>query len=418
MTSARACTFEANGRTYELGPVPIAVICVDGCAQAYLDAAIQAGVMPNLERLTGQGFAGLCTGCLPSYTNVNNSAIVTGTPPSVHGISGNFFLDPKTGNEVMMNSPEFLRVSTIFPAAEAAGRRIAVLTSKDKLRTILSHELERPIAFSAECCRDATEEGNGITDVEALVGMEAPSVYSAEASVFVIAAGAALVEQDRADFLYLSTTDYVQHKHAPEEPEAIAFHAAMDKEIGRLLDAGCVVGLTADHGMNAKQKADGTPDVLFLEEILAEQYGDAVTVILPITDPYVVHHGALGSFAVVHLFDDADADAVYATIQALPGITEVYHREEAAEALELPADRIGDIVCVSGQSVVLGRRRELHDLSAVEHGLRSHGGRHETEIPFLVSAPLPDGWQDRALRNFDLFEATCAASHLAATAAT
>jgi len=158
MSPAHACTFEANGRTYSLGPAPIAVICVDGCAQAYLDAAIAAGCMPNLERLLAQGFGGLCTGCLPSYTNVNNSAIVTGTPPSVHGISGNFFLDPETGNEVMMNSPEFLRVSTIFPAAEAAGRRIAVLTSKDKLRTILSHELERPIAFSAECCRDATEE--------------------------------------------------------------------------------------------------------------------------------------------------------------------------------------------------------------------------------------------------------------------
>ena len=417
MTTARACSFEANGRTYDLGPVPVAVICVDGCSQDYLDAAIAAGAMPNTERLLAQGFGGLCEGCLPSYTNVNNSAIVTGTPPSVHGISGNFFLDPETGEEVMMNSPEFLRVSTIFPAAEAAGRRIAVLTSKDKLRTILSHELERPIAFSAECCRDATEEVNGITDVESLVGMEAPSVYSAEASVFVIAAGAALVEADKADLLYLSTTDYIQHKHAPDEPEAIDFYRMMDREIGRLMDAGCVVGLTADHGMNAKQKPDGTPDVLFLEEVLSEEYGDAVTVILPITDPYVVHHGALGSFAVVHLSEGADADAVHATISGLPGITEVYHREEAAERLELPADRIGDIVCVSGQSVVLGRRRELHDLSAVEQGLRSHGGRHETEIPFLVSSPLPEGWGERALRNFDLFEATCSASHLAATAA-
>ncbi len=411
MNSARACSFEANGRSYTLGAAPIAVICVDGCSQDYLDAAIAAGAMPNTERLLAQGFGSLCEGCLPSYTNVNNSAIVTGTPPTVNGISGNFFLDPETGEEVMMNSPEFLRVSTLFPAAEAAGRRIAVLTSKDKLRTILRHELERPIAFSAERCRDATLETHGIEDVEALVGMEAPSVYSAEASVFVIAAGAALVERDMADLLYLSTTDYIQHKHAPEEPEAIAFYAAMDKEIGRLLDAGCVVGLTADHGMNSKQKADGTPNVIFLEEVLSEQYGDGVTVILPITDPYVVHHGALGSFAVAHVAEGTDKDAVHASIKAIDGITEVYHREEAAERLELPADRIGDIICLSDQSVVLGRRRELHDLSAVEQGLRSHGGRHETEIPFLVSAPLPEAWSGRALRNFDLFEATCAASH-------
>jgi phosphonoacetate hydrolase len=417
MPPARATTFTANDRDYTVGPQPIAVICLDGCEPDYLTEASKAGATPHLDTFKTNGHHSLCTGCLPSYTNVNNSAIVTGTPPSVHGIAGNFFLDPDTGNEVMMNSPEFLRVPTLFPAAEAAGRRIAVLTSKDKLRTILRHELKNPIAFSAEKANEATQETHGLSDAEALLGQPTPSVYSAEASTLVIGAGAALIEQDRADFLYLSTTDYIQHKHAPKDPTAIAFHAELDKQIGRLLQAGAIVGLTADHGMNAKTNPDGTPKVLFLETILTESHDPEIRVILPITDPYVVHHGALGSFAVVHLPAGTDAEATQAiqeTLQALPGITEVLPRSEAATQLELPPDRIGDLVVLADASTVLGRRPELHDLSAVTQGLRSHGGRHETTIPFLISHPLPANYPTTNLRNFDLFEATCAASHLAA----
>jgi phosphonoacetate hydrolase len=71
----------------------------------------------------------------------------------------------------------------------------------------------------------------------------------------------------------------------------------VDVELGRLLKSGAIVGLTADHGMNAKQKADGSPNVIYLETALVEKFGKGFRVILPITDPYVAHHGALGSFA-------------------------------------------------------------------------------------------------------------------------
>ena len=119
MTAISSAGFSVNDRQYQPPTRPIAVLCLDGCSDDYIDTAIAKGRMPILKEMIETGFRAVARGALPSFTNVNNSAIVTGTPPSVHGISGNFFLDPKTGNEVMMNSPEFLRVSTIFPAAEA-----------------------------------------------------------------------------------------------------------------------------------------------------------------------------------------------------------------------------------------------------------------------------------------------------------
>lgn len=386
---------------------------MDGCADEYLDAALVRGRMPHLAALAVRGYRGMARGALPSFTNTNNASIATGAPPSVHGIGGNFFLDPETGAEVMMNSARFLRTGTIFAAA-CATRRVAVVTAKDKLREILAVGL-RGIAFSAEKASAARHETHGIGDVEALVGEATPPIYSAAASLFVLKAGAALVERGVADLLYLSLTDYIQHKHAPEEAVAQDFCAAIDVELGRMLAAGAILGLTADHGMNAKQTPEGAPNVIYLESLLEREFPillekelpGAAKVILPITDPYVRHHGAFGSFAVVHLRDAATAPQIRERLLREPGIVEVHDRDTAARLLELPRDRIGDLVVLSGRDVVLGTRPELHDLTAVAEGLRSHGGRYEEMVPFLVSEPLSPAYAARArgdLRNFDIFE--------------
>ena len=402
-------TFTANGRTYRPPARPIAVICLDGSADEYLSTALTRGRMPRLHQmLAAGGYRGFVRGALPSFTNVNNASIVTGVPPAVHGISGNFFLDPDTGEEVMMNAGGYLRAETILAAAARAGRKVAMVTAKEKLRDLLAHGL-RGIAFSAEKANQARHETHGIDGVEALVGAGTPPIYSADASLFVLHAGAALVEAQRADFLYLSLTDYVQHKHAPEAPEALDFYAGIDEALGRLLDLGAVVGATADHGMNAKQQADGSPNVIYLETLLRETEGADVRVILPITDPYVVHHGARGSFAVVHLPEPARAAEVGRSLLLLDGITEVYERDVAARKLELPPDRIGDLVVLAGRDVVLGRTPAHHDLSAVRGGLRSHGGRYEEMVPLLLSAPLAPAYARKAAadpRNFDVFDFT------------
>src|SRR5881392_1561357 len=128
--------FTVNGRLYQPTARPVIVICLDGSADEYLDAAIARGRMPNLQRITVSGHRALA-----SFTNVNNASIVTGVPPSMHGIGGNFFYDSAARQEVMMNSAKFLRCETIFPAAACAGRRVAVVTAKEKLRDIFASGL-------------------------------------------------------------------------------------------------------------------------------------------------------------------------------------------------------------------------------------------------------------------------------------
>ncbi len=414
MTVIQTTAFTVNGRTYQPPARPVVVICLDGSADEYLDAALARGRMPNFQRMSVAGHRGLARGALPSFTNVNNASIVTGVPPTVHGIGGNFFYDFAAGAEVMMNSAKFLRCETIFPAAARAGRKVAVVTAKEKLRDIFAAGLlERGgIAFSSEKAGQASKASHGIEHVEKFVGQPTPPIYSAEASLYVLRAGAALIERGLADLLYLSTTDFVQHKFAPGAPEAVDFYAGIDEQLGRLLKLGAVIGLTADHGMNAKQKPDGSPNVIYLERELTERYGPGFRVILPITDPYVVHHGALGSFAVVHLPPGLSARRKFNVLHFLnhlPGVTEVYGRN-AAEKLELPADRLGDIVVMSGRDVVLGRTPEYHDLKAVERGLRSHGGRYEEMVPFAFSEALIPAYAARAAgdpRNFDVFDFAC-----------
>ncbi|MFT3704613.1 MAG: phosphonoacetate hydrolase [Agriterribacter sp.] len=401
-------SFSANGITYNPPAKPIVVICIDGSADEYLDVTSANGRLPHLQQMSKNGYRGMVRGALPSFTNVNNSSIVTGVSPAIHGISGNFFYDAAKDQEVMMNSSEYLRAETLLAAAANAGRKVAVVTAKEKLRDILSYKLTG-MAFSAEKANLAKKDTHGIDDVEKVVGHPTPAIYSADASLFVLRAGVALIEQGLADFLYLSLTDYMQHTYAPEAEESLAFYEAMDAEIGKLIAAGAVVGATADHGMNAKVKADGTPNVIFVEDILEAQFGEGFRVICPITDPYVKHHGALGSYVVVHVGANQNIAEVKNWLSIQPGITEVHDKSTATRLLEQPEDRIGDLVVLSARDVVVGRRPKYHDLSALDGTLRSHGGRYEEMVPLIISHPLNKAYQMKASgdpRNFDVFDFT------------
>jgi phosphonoacetate hydrolase len=395
---------EVNGRHYRLPVHPTVVVCVDGCEPDYIAQAVAAGVMPWMARTLASGTALVADAVVPTFTNPNNLSIVTGVPPSVHGICGNYLYDPATDAEVMMNDPKWLRAPTILAALADAGRTCAVVTAKDKLRRLLGHGM-KGICFSSEKADAATEAENGIDGVPELVGLPVPSVYSAALSEFVFAAGVRLVQARRPDLMYLSTTDYVQHKHAPGTAEANAFYAMMDRHLGQLDAAGCVIALTADHGMNAKTRMDSKPDVIYLQDLLDDLLGAAAArVILPITDPYVVHHGALGSFATVYLSAGADRAAVAARIRPLLGIEAVLLREQAAARFELPADRIGDLVVIGERSTVLGTSAARHDLGALELPLRSHGGVSEQRVPLIVNRRIPGLDPLRRWRNFDAFD--------------
>jgi phosphonoacetate hydrolase len=395
---------EVNDRSYRLPEQPAVVVCVDGCEPDYITQAVAGGHMPWMKRVLAQGSSVIAECVVPSFTNPNNLSIVTGRPPAVHGICGNYLYDTDSGVEVMMNDPKWLRAPTLLAALGDQGIKVAVITAKDKLRKLLGHKL-KGICFSAEKADQVSLAEHGIEGVLKLVGMPVPEVYSAALSEFVFAAGVKLMQTQPQDVMYLSTTDYVQHKHAPGTEQANAFYRMMDRYLGELDALGCAIAVTADHGMNPKTRLDASPDVIYLQDVLDEWIGTArARVILPITDPYVVHHGALGSYATVYLPSDIDVAALVARIGTLRGIETVLTRAQAAQRFELPPDRIGDVVVVSTRFVALGGAAAKHDLTGLDAPLRSHGGISEQSVPLVLNRRIANLDTNRRWRNFDAFD--------------
>ena len=371
-----------NGRTYRWPARPVVVVCLDGSAFEYIDRAIAAGVAPYLRSLAGLQFFRLVESALPSFTNPNNVSIVTGVPPSVHGISGNVFLDRDSGETVVMNDASYLQAETILATFSRAGARVAVVTAKDTVRRLLAH------GVSGTC---VSIEGTGV------------EVYSAALSEQALAEGARLMASEPPDLMYLSTSDYVQHKHAPGDAEANRFYGAIDRSLAEIDRLGATLVITADHGMRAKADASGKVRAVFLQDVLDGWLGaGAARVVLPITDPYVLHHGALGACAMVYLSAPEQAAALAARIQALAGIDVAVARDEACRRFDLPSARTGDIAVFSDGETVIGTRPAEHDLSALDAPLRSHGGRAEQEVPMFANRAVAGGSRPR--HNYDAFD--------------
>jgi len=405
-----------NGRVLSWPARPSVVVCFDGCDPSYVEAARAAEAIPSLDRMARDGFSAIATAAMPSFTNPNNVSIVCGAPPAVHGVSGNYYLDRETGREIMMTDATPLRAPTILARFSHAGAGVVAITAKDKLRKALGKDL-RGIAFSAEHAAAATEAEHGITGVLDLVGRPEPDPYSADLSLFVLDAGIALLRTRRPDLMYLSLSDFVQHKYAPGTPEADAFMRAVDERLGALAALGATVGVVADHGMTDMALPAGRPNVLYLGDRLDETFGEGATrVICPITDPFVRHHGALGGFVRVHLMrPGVDRDAVLRCVRSLPGVGLALVREEACARFELPFDREGDIAVIGERGRAIGARAVDHDLSQLAgERLRSHGSLAEQPVPFFVSRPLVPEYAARAraaLRNFDVFEYVLNGTH-------
>ncbi len=392
----------ANGIAYRVPQRPTVVVCIDGGDPSYFEDGLRGGYIPTIARFMRDGFSGIADGTMPSVTCTNNMSIITGAPASVHGISGNFYLDTVTGKAVVMTGPELLRGETIFSKFAQAGARVTAITAKDKLRRQLAKDLDLSggsVCFSSEKADQCTRAENGIENVTGLVGMPVPHMYSMDLSLFVLEAGIRILERDRPDILYLSLTDYVQHKYAPGEPEAVEFYRRLDTMFARLADLDAVVALTADHGMNDKSKPDGTPNVIWLQDILDAEFGAGDTkVICPITDAFTAHHGALGGFVRVYCRGGrATPEAIMRLAAAIPGVDSVYDRHTVCSTFELPPDREGDVAVVATTNACIGASAADHDLSGLEgHRLRTHGGITEARVPFVLSAPLSEAYAARA----------------------
>ncbi|MEO8134245.1 MAG: phosphonoacetate hydrolase [Betaproteobacteria bacterium] len=403
----------ANGVTYRWPTKPVVVICIDGGDPAYFQQFLKEGVIPNIARFITEGFSTVADGTVPSFTCPNNMSMITGTPASKHGISGNFYLDTVTGKAVVMSGPELLRGDTILSRFASAGARVVSITAKDKLRRQLGKNLDLrngSISFSSEKADQCTMAENGIENVLEFVGQPLPDMYSEALSLFVLDAGIKILERDRPDVMFLSLTDYVQHKYAPSEPQAKRFYQDLDVRFGKLAGLGAVVALTADHGMNDKSTADGKPNVIWLQDILDAEFGAGDTrVICPITDAFVAHHGALGGFVRVYCRGKTTSAQVIDLVRGIPGIESVYDKETACRLLDLPADREGDVVVISTANVCVGGAEKDHDLSGLDgHRLRTHGGVAEAKVPIILSAPLNDNYKlkscVRTLKSYEIFD--------------
>jgi len=406
-------TVQLNGITYRWPQQPVVVVCIDGGDPAYIEQGVRDGIIPNIARFMREGFSAIADGTVPSFTCPNNMSLITGAPPAVHGISGNYYLNEQ-GEAVVMTGPELLRSRTILAAFADAGAKVVSITAKDKLRKQLGKDLDLSrgnVSFSSEKADQCTLAENGIENVLELVGMPLPDMYSMDLSLFVLEAGIKLLEREHRDLMFLSLTDYIQHKHAPGEPTANEFYRRIDDAFGRLDALGAVVALTADHGMNDKSTAEGKPNVIFLQDILDREFGPGDTkVICPITDAFVKHHGALGGFVRVWCRGGkATPQAIIALVKDMPGIAMALDKDEVCRRFELPRDREGDVAVIGDIGTVIGAAAAEHDLSNLADArLRSHGAVTEARVPIILSRPVSADFLQRAkigpLNSYQVFD--------------
>jgi phosphonoacetate hydrolase len=379
-------TVSVNDRRYRIPTEPTVVFVIDGGDPDYLDDALARGLMPRLARMLAEGGQyRLGAAEMPSLTNPNNLSIVTGAPPAVHGIPGNY-CRLEDGTRQLLNDPDLLRAPSIHAVLAEHGVPTLMVTAKEKLRRLLGRGGVPSV--SVENAVGATLPEYGLGDLVELVGAPPPGIYDWDASHYAMRIGLAVHRvHPGLRLLYVSLTDRVQHASAPGEELSDRFLAGFDVLLGEYLDAGFTVGITADHGMNAKHDPDGGPRVYYVADLLARAGVRVDEVVLPITDPYVRHHGALGSFAWLYL-PEAERPRAREVLAALPGIEEVWDRADAATIYEHPLDRIGDLAVTAAADVALGGRADDHDLSGLHGALRSHGGRHEQPVPLITSRPV------------------------------
>jgi len=364
-----AALFLAIGNSfYEGTTLKALIICIDGGDPAYFETAST----PNLDRLGAEGQRLLVNAQMPTVTNVNNVSLICGGPPTMHGITANYFRERETGEEVYMESGGFLLSPTLMEVGAATGHKTAALASKKKLVDM--------VGKGADLTVTAEEPPGWLT---ACVGPQ-EEIYSAEVNFWLLRAALTIIEEKKPSLLYVTTTDFSQHKFGPETAEGQEHLSTIDKEIGSLAGAWAdlhpdgAIFVTADHGMRQKRRAIDPGVVLRKRGISAE----AVPII---KDRYVVHHGNQGGAAYVHLGEETLLYEAVALLNEVPGIEDALPREEAAARFRLLPGRMGEIMVIANEDTVFG----VMDEAEREVDLRSHGSLHEQTVPlFAWNAPF------------------------------
>lgn len=336
----------------------ILILCIDGLGPAYLDAS----PTPTIDRMAAEGTLTIGQSVIPSVTNVNNVSIITGVPPSLHGITSNYMLDVYTGQETYMESVEFLCYPSAISRAKALGMTTAVVTAKQKLLQLVGKDAD--LTLCAE---------NPPSDMVSKVGIVG-DIYSPDINLWLLRALRVLLRERDPDLVYCATTDGMMHKYGPDQEASIRHIQGLDAILGQILedDPDRKIYLTADHGMSDKHWGVDLERVLSAQQIRAR----AIPII---KDRYVVHHGNLGGASYVYLHPEVLPDAI-AILGEAPGVEAVYPRREAARHFDLMAERIGDLLVLADADTVFGSFQEAR----VDVQLRSHGSRHESSVPILA----------------------------------
>jgi phosphonoacetate hydrolase len=336
----------------------ILIILIDGFGPDYLERSD----MPNLKRMGAAGTLRTGKAVIPSVTNVNNASLVTGSFPSEHGITTNFYYNRETKEAVEMESADFLLRPTLFERSAPLGWKTGLVTSKDKVRTLCGRGAQ--VVASAE--KPTSEWIRAVGKQE--------NMYTPEVNYWSFRAARHALAQG-VDLLYLSTTDYMMHTYAPGQEQSLLHLHTLDKLLGDIVSdhPKLEVLLTADHGMNPKRTAIDPSKILAAKGIGSE----AIAVI---RDKHKVHHKDLGGACYLYLERSEDFRRAFDMLQAAPGVEEIYDARKAAELFHLRMDRIGDIILLAAKETAFGNLATVREDASV----RSHGSRHEAAVPLLV----------------------------------
>jgi phosphonoacetate hydrolase len=333
------------------------IICIDGLDPEYLEA----GGMPVLTELSKKGFhkTGRCM--MPSVTNVNNVSLVTASYPETHGICSNFWYDTELGDGTYVESGKDILAETMFQRARKLDRTSILVTSKDKLRTLLGDGAT--FVVSSEQPPDWVVSGVG----------PSPDIYSLEVNGWAVKSASYIMSKHPANLVYITTTDYAMHTYGPDHPQSQKHLSILDEAIGELVEAHPDITLlvTADHGMSRKSR------MVDLKHILESYHIRSITIPI-IKDRYVVHHANLGGCMYLYV-QPRDLEEALKVIRETPGVEDAIPREEAVARFRLSGERIGDIVVTGEEDVVFGDVTEVE----IPPNLRTHGSTHEGPVPLI-----------------------------------
>lgn len=316
----------------------VVLLSLDGFRHDYLDRY----PTPAFQRLAREGVrAERMIPTFPTKTFPTHYSIATGLYAEHHGLVGNRFWDPEKGayysigDRAAVEDGTWYRGEPIWVTAERQGMRTAAFF-------FVGSEADAGGVRPTRWKRYDASVPNGARVDTVLAWLGEPAAT-----------------RPHLVTLYFSDLDDTGHDHGPESLETAAAVAAVDRELGRLLDgiaalphAGRVyLVVVSDHGMLKAEAARAQPlDLSRFPGVRMVEGG-----------PYASLRVEKGGPERLPGLRDS--------IQALLGEAEVWLRQEVPERLHYSADpRIGDVVILAspGATVVTPDRIPRRD--AFSHG--------------------------------------------------